>query len=175
MDEVKGENAKLLLQRQPNNQKLVVTLVCEALRRLHSLPIADCPFNATIDVRLEQARQELEMGRVDETDFDLSRKGQKASTLYEDLLATRPIHEDQVVCHGDATPANFIIDLATRSVSMIDVPRLGKSDKYQDIALMIRSLSGQDNALTKQFLTVYGLAEIDQGKTDFYQLLDEFF
>jgi aminoglycoside 3'-phosphotransferase-2 len=52
----------------------------------------------------------------------------------------------------------------------------GIADQYQDIALMVRSLTSNfGKEWVEVFLEAYGLENTDWDKIKFYQLLDEFF
>ncbi|WP_338108671.1 phosphotransferase, partial [Heyndrickxia oleronia] len=58
----------------------------------------------------------------------------------------------------------------------IDMGRAGISDRYQDLALAVRSITynfGKD--MIPYFLNEYGMQSYDKAKINFYQLMDEFF
>lgn len=58
----------------------------------------------------------------------------------------------------------------------VDLGNGGVADKYQDLALAVRSIL--DNFTldhVELFYRVYGLRNIDKSKLEFYTLLDEFF
>ena len=149
-----------------------VNALAEITRALHALPVADCPFDRTLDVVVPQARSNAEAGLVDETDFDEHRLGSTALDLIKEVEATRPAHEDLVVCHGDLCTPNVLLDPESLVVTgLIDVGRLGVADRYNDLALAARSLGP---AHAGQFFEAYG-EEPDPERLEFYQLLDEFF
>jgi aminoglycoside phosphotransferase len=57
-----------------------------------------------------------------------------------------------------------------------DWGRAGIADRYQDIALAIRSIGYNfGNAYVQAFLDAYGLTAVDEAKVHYYQLMDEFF
>ena len=68
----------------------VVTLLARALRELHALPIRECPFRMTLDVTLRLAREQVQAGNVDESDFDEERVGRTATSVFNELVRTRP-------------------------------------------------------------------------------------
>ncbi|MCG7860465.1 phosphotransferase, partial [Flavihumibacter sediminis] len=75
----------------------------------------------------------------------------------------------------DYCPDNLILDDGVVS-AFIDMDWGGVADRYQDLALAIRSLKHEslDN-LIPLFLHNYGLTYLDENKLLFYTLLDEFF
>lgn len=92
-----------------------------------------------------------------------------------DFLA-EDIEEDLVFTHGDYCFPNIICKDAHIS-GIVDLGRAGIADRYQDIALFLRSFSsnmGKPDIQT--FLDHYGLIErFDEKKASFYRKLDEFF
>lgn len=152
----------------------VVDLVAAALRALHQVPIAQCPFDHRLALRMAAARHAMDAGLVDEEDFDDERLGRTAGDAYAELLSTQPQTHDLVVAHGDACLPNFMAqeDVFT---GYIDCGRLGVSDRHQDLALAARSIArnlGQE--WVAPFFSAYGM-QPDEGRLAFYRLLDEFF
>ncbi|MFC9996947.1 APH(3') family aminoglycoside O-phosphotransferase [Nocardia sp. NPDC127526] len=145
--------------------------MAEALRRLHALPIADCPFDARIDTMLRLARRQVEDGLVDAEDFDDDNAGRTPEAVLEQLIAERPEVEDLVVVHGDYTPSNVL-----EGGMLIDLGRLGVADRYRDIALALRDLDDDFGpGEVAAFLAAYELSEPDQRRVHYYRLLDELF
>ena len=138
------------------------------------MAIDSCPFDHSLEQKITRAREHLLAGLIDEEDFDDSRLGQSAETVFQQLLATRPTQEDLVVTHGDACLPNLLA-ANDRFSGFVDCGRLGVADRYQDLALAAHSIT--DN-LGEQwlplFFEVYGV-EPDLQRIAFYQLLDEFF
>ncbi|NKK71383.1 APH(3') family aminoglycoside O-phosphotransferase [Rhizobium leguminosarum bv. viciae] len=152
-----------------------VELLAEALLGLHRLPIASCPFDHRLEARISAAKARMQAGIVDETDFDETRLGKSAAALFADLETRRQGSEDLVVTHGDACLPNFIASEDGFS-GYIDCSRLGVADRYQDIALAVRSIADNfGEALVRPFLDHYGMPVTDPARLDYYQLLDEFF
>lgn len=141
------------------------------LRRLHDIPVAECPFDGRLDVMLARARRRVLEGLVDVDDFDDDNRGLTPEQIYQRLLAERPPDEDLVVAHGDFTPSNVL-----GGGLLIDVGGLGVADRYRDLALVERDL--RENFGTDElsaFHAAYGLAEPDRRRLDYYRLLDELF
>ncbi|MEU0571435.1 aminoglycoside 3'-phosphotransferase [Nonomuraea sp. NPDC005983] len=147
------------------------TVMGEALRALHGVPVRECPFDARLDVRLPQARERVRAGLVDAGDFDDDHAGLTPEQVYERLVAARPAEEDLVVTHGDFTPGNVLAPLTGDPV-LIDVSALGVADRYTDLSIALRELEGPAVA---SFLDAYGLPEPDRRRLDYYRLLDELF
>jgi aminoglycoside phosphotransferase len=154
-----------------------VRALAEGLRMLHSADIAACPFDESLDLKLAQARQRMLAGLVDEEDFDEIRLGRRAEDLFAELLRTRPTREDLVLTHGDYCLPNVFLDPGDgRVTGFIDWGRAGIADRYQDLALAVRSLAYNFGPGWEPLLwEAYGIAEPDRAKIEFYQLLDEFF
>ncbi len=154
----------------------VVDSLADGLRLLHSTPIEDCPFDQRLEVKIRQARERVQKGLIDLDDLDEERIGYTAEKLLEELLERKPVSEDPVFCQGDSCAPNAILDGS--SVGFVDVGRAGIADRWQDLALMARSLESdmnpQFNGYSTRFLERYGVKP-DLEKLAFYRLLDEFF
>lgn len=159
----------------------VVDALADLARTLHALPAAACPFDRTLAVTLPDARHAAAAGLVDLDDLDERRTGWSADRLLAELAATVPAVEDVVVCHGDLCLPNVLLDPDTlRVTGLIDLGRLGRADRYADLALAARSLAAPVNAqyapgLADRFLARYDPpGGVDTRRIAFYQLLDEF-
>ncbi len=158
-----------------SNVSLMIKELSLGLRVIHAVNIDDCPFNHKLDMKIEQARERVRKQLVDEEDFDDLRRGQKAVNLFEKLISQMPSSEDLVFTHGDYCLPNIIIHEGKVN-GFIDWGRAGIADRYQDIALAVRSITRNfGKEYTEVFLEEYGLAQIDRTKIEYYQLLDEFF
>jgi len=150
-------------------------LLADALRQLHAVDIAACPFDHRLENRIAAAKARLLAGRVDEDDFDEARLGRSAEDLFHELQAKRPSTENLVVTHGDACLPNFMAD-GPKFTGYIDCGRLGVADRHQDIALACGSIEHNfGEELVAEFLKAYGDFEPQAEKMAYYQLLDEFF
>lgn len=163
----------------PEEQARVVTTLAEALKTLHSVPVEGCPFDQRLEVKIAQARRRTELGWVDVEDFDERWTGKTAEALLAVLLESQPAEEDLVVCHGDYCLPNVLLQ-GGKLGGFVDLGRLGVADRYQDLALMTRSLTSNLNpqfgeGWDRVFLEAYGIGEPDRQKLEFYRLLDEFF
>jgi len=151
-----------------------VRLVAEALRALHAIDRSACPFDERLDAKIARAAENVRQGRVEEAHFDEKNLGRSAADLFSEMLSKRPTHEDLVVTHGDACFPNFMLDGATFT-GFVDCGRAGVADRYQDLALICRSIEYElGTHWVARFFRHYGLDTLNQARLDFYRLLDEF-
>jgi aminoglycoside phosphotransferase len=152
----------------------IIEQLTRGLKMIHELPIENCPFVARLDGKIEIARERMITGLVEEEDFDEERLGRTAEDLFRELFATKPTNEDLVFTHGDYCAPNIIIENGKLS-GFVDWSGAGVADRYQDIALLTRSVwynFGED--WTENVFEIYGI-EPDWERIHFYRLLDEFF
>ena len=157
---------------EPNEN--IVRLLAAGLRMVHAVSIEECPFDMTLDGVIEEARHNVVNGLVNEADFDDKRLGRSAAEVFEELLSKRPANEDLVFTHGDYCLPNVIVD-EEKVTGFVDWGSAGVSDRYKDIALVVRSLKRNTREdLATSFFEAYGISRPDAEKVEFYQLLDEF-
>jgi aminoglycoside 3'-phosphotransferase I len=174
MTAVAGQTAYQMLKLTPEFHGEIVDALASFLRTFHQVPIADCPFDSGLELRLALARQRLEAGLVDSDDFDEERIGLSQQQVWDRMVALLPIANDLVVTHGDFSLDNPIFDREKLS-GCVDVGRVGVADRYQDIAILWNSLGEFGGALQQRFLESYGITELDCNKLQLHLMLDEFF
>lgn len=122
------------------------------LRRLHELPVADCPWTWSIGDRLEL----------------LAAAPAGASS---EAIGPPPSIDRLVVCHGDPCAPNTLLREDGRFVGHVDVQRLGAADRWADLAVATMSFewnySDYDEAV---FWGAYGV-EPDQTRIHYYRNL----
>lgn len=146
------------------------------LRKIHSVSTSDCSFYRGLSMTLKEAEKNFRAGLIDETDFDVSRLGLSAEQVFTSLVARVPKNEDLVFTHGDYCFPNIIIHKNQVS-GIVDLGRAGVADRYQDIALFLRSFKfNTAEPDLDLFLKEYSLIPtLDFEKIEFYKALDEFF
>ncbi|GAB3482091.1 APH(3') family aminoglycoside O-phosphotransferase [Nocardiopsis coralliicola] len=158
----------------------VVAAFARAARRLHDLAAGGCPFDGRLDTAVPLARKRVAAGLVESGSFDAERRGEPPEQVLAALEASRPDEraDDIVVCHGDLTPDNVLIDPATLEwTGFVDTGRLGTADRHRDLSLALRDLAGEPYgpAFARAFAVHYGDDLIDPDRLAYYRLLDEFF
>ncbi len=156
--------------------KKTVPLIAQGLKTIHSLDITGCPFDLRLENRLRNALFNVENDLVDTDDFQPSNKGRSPEEMYSELVEKKPATEDLVFTHGDYCLPNIKI-LGGKVNGFVDLGRAGVSDRYQDIALALRSivLNFETRKWSELFLESYGISNADADKLEYYVLLDELF
>ena len=172
ISEIEGAGAHEDLWKE--NVRRAIELLAKGVRMIHSLPVADCPFDETLEAKIERARRRMELGLADESDFDDERQGRTAEDLFRELIATKPVSEDLVFTHGDYCLPNVLFKDWQIS-GFVDLGRAGVADRYQDIALLARSVCYNFGEKWTPFVFEALEIEPDWERIEFYKLLDEFF
>lgn len=150
-----------------------VELLAGALRTVHAIPTADCPFVATVDSLLEIAERRVSDGTLTAGDFPAHYLGRSPDELLRLLRELRPGDEGAVFTHGDASLPNFLVQHG-RVSGFIDLGLAGVADPWRDLALAARSLTrNMGGKWVRPFLEAYGVP-MDEPRLEFFILLDEF-
>lgn len=155
-----------------------VKLLADGLRMLQSVDITGCPFDSTLDKKLADALYNIENNLVDMDDFEEGNDFSSPMELYRYLSFNKP-PEDLCFTHGDYCLPNIFLDHGSVT-GFIDVGRGGIADKWQDIALCVRSL-GYNLRNVKEKEQYLNLlfdclnSKPDWDKINYYILLDELF
>jgi aminoglycoside 3'-phosphotransferase-1 len=169
-----GRTAYEVMAADRAQAPVIVDRIAAFLRKLHAIPLAQCPFDSGPEHRLKLAYARMHAGLVDPEDFDDTHEGWTAQQVWDEMIALRPTHLDRVVTHGDYSLDNILI--ADGEVSgCIDVGRLGVADRYQDLAIAWNCFDEFGSDLQARFLAAYDVAELDEAKLRFHLDLDEFF
>lgn len=169
-----GRAAYGWLEEHPDRRAAATLSIAAFLRQMHAEPVANCPFNAGLDLRAADAAANVAAGCVDLDDLDPEREGWSATQLWDHFQAMLPIEADPVVTHGDFSLDNIFLDEAGNVTGCLDVGRVGVADRYQDLAILWNCLRDFDGALADGLFAAYG-AEPDRQKIELHLVLDEFF
>lgn len=174
MTALPGETAYQALEAKSADRLALVDGLARFLRRLHAIPVGECPFNSDHAYRLGLARKRIDAGLVDEDDFDAERGGWTAEQVWQSMQRLLPLKPDPVVTHGDFSLDNLLI-CGGDVIGCIDTGRVGIADRYQDVAILWNCLGEFGSDLQDRLLMTYGLPDRDQSKLDFHLMLDELF
>ncbi len=153
-----------------------------ALRRLHELPAAECPFERRLPRMLRTAEDVVRRDAVDPDFLTDEQRGVPPPELLAGLLRESDLRlaqevDDLVVCHGDACLPNLLVDPDTlRCTGLIDLGRLGVADRHADLALLTanarESWTGDDERRADELLVETYRARVDPERLRFYLRLD---
>lgn len=171
---MRGKTAYQMLEACPDARTDVVDALAAFLRRLHAIPVYNCPFNSDHLFRLILAQERISAGLVDVDDFDEERQGCTVEQVWKKMHTLLPFSPDPVVTHGDFSLDNLLMDEG-EVIGCIDVGRVGIADRYQDLAILWNCLGEFGPSLQERLFQQYGIANPDWRKLQFHLMLDEFF
>ncbi|MER0485023.1 APH(3'') family aminoglycoside O-phosphotransferase [Streptomyces sp. Edi2] len=157
--------------------------IADAVRRLHEVPVGECPFRRGLDGMVAVARDVVTREAVNPEFLPVEQQHTPAAELLARLVAQVARRREQeaadtVVCHGDLCLPNIILDPQTLNVSgFIDLGRLGLADRYADLALLLANAretwpnEEQARAADVAFAEKYGIT-LDHDRLRFYLHLD---
>jgi kanamycin kinase/aminoglycoside 3'-phosphotransferase-2 len=152
----------------------LVELLAEEVQAIHSLPIFDCPFGASVDALMARAEKVVRFQLLESHDLSEAYRHRTINDLFSDLLQLRPENEHIVFTHGDLCLPNILIQQGV-SVGFVDLGLAGLSDHHRDLALLGRSIrSNLGEKWQRLFFDAYGRKEVDQRRIEFYTMLDRF-
>jgi aminoglycoside 3'-phosphotransferase II len=171
MECLPGANAAVAI----NEPATTVHVIATALAGLHAVPPDTCPFDETLSTKIGRAKTNVENNQVDVDDFDEDHRGVGAIELFNTMQSLRPRFEEIVVTHGDASLPNLMLN-AGKFSGFVDCGKVGRADRYQDLALACHSIKfNLGAAWIAPFLRSYGITSVDEQRMRFYRMLDEFF
>lgn len=125
-----------------------IAAFAEGLRRLHALPVEECPFDWSVEARA--AGREMPVG-----------------------LRDLPPVDRLVVCHGDACAPNTLVGSDGRFAATVDLSRLGVADRWADLAIAFRSLGWNYPEFDESvFWEAYGI-EPDAERIAYYTAFED--
>ena len=157
--------------------------IVEQIAMLHRLPATACPFDRSLAVMVARAEAVVARNAVNPDFLPDHDKSRAPAELLARVVAELPARfaqeiDDLVVCHGDACLPNIMVDPATlRCTGLIDLGRLGRADRYADLALLLanaqESWTSSDQAECARSILFEALGiEADRDRLAFYLRLD---
>jgi len=172
ISEIAGVNFDKIKDRLKHEE--IIKLYAKGLKVIHSIPVSNCIIINELDTKIEQAYYRMDNDLVNCDDFEDEYKEFTPRELFQLLIEKRPMTHEPVFTHGDYCFDNIILS-NDGSIGYIDLGNSGIADRYQDIALAIRSIKHDyGDEYLDLFYDEYGIDEIDQERFDFYIILDEF-
>ena len=127
-----------------------VRAIAEGLRRLHSLPTSECPFEWDVAARIAVATA--------------------SGLVIPPVLREPPQIDRLVVCHGDPCAPNTLLG-PDGFTANVDFGRLGLADRWADLAVATMSLGwNYENFDESVFWDTYGV-EPDPERISYYRAL----
>ncbi|MDF2807158.1 MAG: hypothetical protein K0S43_2104, partial [Cellulosimicrobium sp.] len=117
----------------PDQVRRAWTSIVAAVRALHDVPTAGCPFDRGLRPMYALAQDVVARGAVRREFLRPEQESRKVDDLLAELAAELPVRQeqeaaDQVVCHGDLCLPNILLDPETLEVSgFVDLGRLSAS------------------------------------------------
>ena len=152
----------------------VLAMLAETLRKIHELPIEDCPFDGLFDLEMQEAERRLLDGLVDEAKF-VAAVGQAPGKALEWLQERQHLVTDIVFTHGDFCMPNVMINHGHVS-GILDWGTGGTADRHRDfmsIEVTLRRNLGPE--WTSRFYEMYEDVEVDEERVQLYSVLDQYF
>lgn len=169
------------------NIENTIIALAKGLKILWRVNIKGCPCINTVSEKIVQAKYNIENDFVDMDDFNpetFTTEGFKdVPDLYNYLDISRPV-EDLVFSHGDFCLPNIFVS-GNDITGFLDWGNGGIADRWQDIALCVRSLRSNymkytghgEHEYQKYKAMLFSELDIepDEDKIRYYNLLDELF
>ena len=145
------------------------------MRKIHSIPISECPLDNSPDRLLRLAKERIDKGDINPSQFDNRWSDKTPEQLLEEVIKLKPNNYELVFSHGDYCLPNILIKEGNLS-GFVDWSWGGINDRYFDLAAVIWSIGyNYGEEWIKYFLEDYGIDEIDWDRLKFFQMLNEFF
>lgn len=159
------------------NADLSVRLLAEGLEMIRAVDISECPFDQRLDVKLAEARRNVESGRVTMEHWEEETEFSSPEALLEWLERNRP---DEVLrfSHGDyCMPNIYVGGTPPRVTGFVDLGLCGVADEWCDLALCARTMGYNrvdGDGRTDELFRLLGIKR-DEEKLRYFVLLDELF
>ncbi len=156
----------------PVNPELLVTELGKALRGLHEIPTAGCPFESDTALHFESMVEAVERGRVEPTPDGpyAGRTPAELVAILGDLLAGMEESASAFIHAGLALERVWFAPDGVMTITGWD--RAGLGDRHLDLAAAATSVAAHFGPATvAPLLEAYGLDDVDVRSLDAHQLL----
>ena len=116
----------------------IVSLAAEGLMMMWNVDIKYCPTDGSLDSKLNAAKKSIEARKITSLDDETKKRFSSPEKLLKWLEDNKP-DEEFVFSHGDYCLPNIFAEDGKIS-GFIDLGGAGVCDRYQDIALCLRSI-----------------------------------
>jgi kanamycin kinase len=166
---VPGESA--VSARWKAEPDVAVRAIGAGLRAMHdALPVDECPFSWTAEVRIEAVQRRARTGQIDPSKWHSDHHDLALADAMA-VAVTPPPVDRLVVCHGDACAPNTLIEADGTWSGHVDFDTLGVADRWADLA--VASWSTEWNygpGWEGELLAAYGV-DPDAHRIAYYRLL----
>jgi kanamycin kinase len=161
-------------ERWKKEPATAVRAIGAGLRSLHeALPVADCPFERSVETRLATARANAAAGRIDTAEWHEETWARVSSVEQALELVTTdiPTVDRLVVCQGDTCSPNTLIGADGKCSGHVDLGALGVADRWADLAVASWATTwNYGPGWEEPLLEAYGVAP-DRERIRYYRLL----
>lgn len=158
-----------------NNPEEALKIIKEAFDNLYSIDISTCPFNVSIDYKLNLVQKNVENNLIKKE--NISKKvldKYKSPENILNYLKNNKFKEELCFSHGDISLPN-IFALNYKFSGFIDVGECGIADKWFDLAICEKSIKRNfgDKYVSKFYETLNIIP--DRKKIEYYLLMMELY
>ena len=164
---------------KPENLQEELIRFGQWIRLFHEIDPQGLPYNHDLRHKMNHVRENVKHHLVRTQYFERELQGRSGQQLYDQMMALYPFEEDYVLCHGDVSMPNIMVD--DQQAYFIDVMGMGVVDRHLDLAIAFRTIRYNVEMMhltwkqeyLKWFLKGYGKEDVDSSKVTFFILLDE--
>jgi kanamycin kinase len=151
--------------------EVAVPAIGAGLRALHdALPVAECRFSWSLEDRLASVDARLAAGAIEPAVWHEDHQALDLAAALATVREPPPV-DQLVVCHGDACAPNTLVGDDGRWSGHVDLGRLGRADRWADLAIASWSTEWNYGAgFERALLDAYGI-DPDPDRTRYYRLL----
>lgn len=151
--------------------RAAVRAIGRGLRQLHEeLPVGDCPFSWSAEIRVAGARHRAARGRLEPARWHPVHRPLSVADALERIGRPPPV-DRLVVCHGDPCAPNTLLTDDGAVSGHVDVGAMGAADRWSDLAVATWATEwNYGTGWEGELLDAYGVPE-DPARSAYYRLL----